>query len=153
MDAAGNVSETATVVFYMITLNANGGTASVEKILAKDGAVVALPTASNGNLEFAGWATDVNAADGVVSITATANATYYAIWHDSFVYGDCDGNEEITSLDALYVLQASVGTRAITDDLLARCDVTGDGEITSLDALYILQFAVGTRTSFPVENK
>ncbi len=153
VDTAGNVSETIAITFYMITLDVNGGTAGVENILVKEGNTISLPTATKDNCTFGGWATDKNATEGVTSITATGNATYYAVWDINLVYGDCTGEKDITSVDALYILQASVGTRTLTAQQIACCDVDGDGKITSIDALYILQYSVGTRTSFPVENK
>jgi hypothetical protein len=53
--------------------------------------------------------------------------------------GDCNGDGEITSLDALCALQMAVGKRA--EDLVM--DVTGDGSVTSLDARKILRIAAG----------
>ncbi|MBR4282973.1 MAG: hypothetical protein IKT35_04585, partial [Clostridia bacterium] len=155
VDTSGNVSKTITVTFYMITLNANGGSVGVQNILAKEGATVALPNATidNADLDFIGWGTAADATQGVASITVKANATYYAVWVNNFVYGECTGDETITAEDALYVLQASLGKVELTAEQLRACDVDGDGAITSVDALYILQYSLEIRTSFPVQNK
>lgn len=53
--------------------------------------------------------------------------------------GDADGDGQITSADALMVLQMVVGTSEIND----AGDVDGDGQITSADALQILNYVVG----------
>ncbi|MBR2152948.1 MAG: InlB B-repeat-containing protein [Clostridia bacterium] len=153
VDAEGNVSETITVVFYMITLNANGGTAALQQILVKEGNTVSLPIATKENYGFAGWATDADATEGVVSITVTANATYYAIWIDNIVYGECTDDGVVTGDDALYILHASVDKVELTPEQFVACDVDGDGQITSVDALYILQYSLGIRTSFPIQGK
>ncbi len=152
VDASGNVSSAVNVTFYMITFNANGGTLSADKVLVKAGSVVALPTATKTGYNIAGWATSATATSGVTSITANANGTYYAVWKAT-VYGDSTNDGVITSVDALYVLQAVVGTRTLTAEQIAYCDVNGDGDITSVDALHILQKAIGKRTSFDVEGK
>ncbi|MBR4283030.1 MAG: InlB B-repeat-containing protein, partial [Clostridia bacterium] len=151
VDASGNVSSAATVTFYMITLNANGGTVDTSKVLVKAGSTITLPTATKDNYKFSGWATTSSATTGATSITVNSNATYYAVWKNA-IYGDSTGDSTITSVDALYVLQAVVGTRTLTAEQKTYCDVDGDGKITSQDALYILQHVVGKRTSFPAES-
>jgi hypothetical protein len=55
----------------------------------------------------------------------------------------------ISSLDASYILQAAVGTRALTAEQALACDVTGNGTLSALDASLILQYKVGIITSFP----
>jgi hypothetical protein len=59
-------------------------------------------------------------------------------------------NGAITSLDAAYVLQASVGIRSLTSEQLVACDVTGNGSVTALDAARILQRVVGIASTLPV---
>jgi hypothetical protein len=54
--------------------------------------------------------------------------------------GDATGDGRITVSDALFALQASVGSATCA---LAICDLNCDGAITSNDALRILQKAVG----------
>jgi archaellum component FlaF (FlaF/FlaG flagellin family) len=54
--------------------------------------------------------------------------------------GDLNGDDEITTADAVIALQMAAGSR--TPDLL-RADVSGDGRVTSLDVLMILQAAAG----------
>jgi archaellum component FlaF (FlaF/FlaG flagellin family) len=52
--------------------------------------------------------------------------------------GDLNGDYDITTADAVFALQMSVGSR--TPDV-PKGDVSGDGRVTSLDALMILQAA------------
>ncbi len=55
----------------------------------------------------------------------------------------------ITPLDAVFVLQAVVGSRQLTAQQAFACDTSGDGLLTPLDAVYILQYVVGSIQSFP----
>ncbi len=55
----------------------------------------------------------------------------------------------ITPLDAVFVLQAVVGSRQLTAQQAFACDTSGDGLLTPLDAVYILQYVVGSTQSFP----
>ncbi len=55
--------------------------------------------------------------------------------------GDGDGDDRITSLDALMALRMSIGK--IPVDLIL--DVNSDGQVTALDARWILQAATGLR--------
>jgi len=151
MDKAGNVSETVSIKFFMITLNANGGTASVQNILAVSGATVELPAATIDGSTFGGWATDANAATGVTSIVASGNATYYAIWNE-YDYGNYDGENGVTEVDALNILQVSTGKVELTEEQKKLCDVDGNGVVDNVDALYILQYVVGRITSFPIQK-
>lgn len=64
-----------------------------------------------------------------------------------------DFEEAISSLDASYALQFSVGQRDLDEASRLACDVTGDGTVTSLDAARILQFAVGIIDRFPVAEQ
>ena len=61
------------------------------------------------------------------------------------IAGDLDGDGEITSSDALNILQFVVNEENLTDEQKKLADMNGDGEITSTDALYILQIIVGLR--------
>jgi hypothetical protein len=61
-----------------------------------------------------------------------------------------DAGAGISTLDAVYVLQAMAGSRTFTAAQLLACDVTGNGSLSTLDAVLILQLKVGLVTSFPV---
>lgn len=58
--------------------------------------------------------------------------------------GDVDGNGKVNSLDALTVLQYSVGMLESIDE--KKADVDNNGKINSTDALIILQISVGLST-------
>ncbi len=61
------------------------------------------------------------------------------------IKGDVNCNYLIDVSDALYTLQAYVGSRVLDKRAFNAADIDNDGEITVLDALYILQYAVGLR--------
>lgn len=56
----------------------------------------------------------------------------------------------ITALDAVYVLQSTVGLRTFTTQQALAADVTGNGIVSALDAILILQFTIGLISHFPV---
>ena len=68
------------------------------------------------------------------------------------IYGDTDGDGEISVTDALLTLQGSVAKINLTAEQSAAADVDGDGKVTVTDALLILQKSVGKIQSFPVEK-
>lgn len=53
-------------------------------------------------------------------------------------------------LDAVAILQATVGKRQMTPKQLLACDVSGDGSVDIEDAILILRYAVGQIAQFPV---
>lgn len=59
--------------------------------------------------------------------------------------GDVDGNGQISSSDALALLQYIVGLTPVSQIDIQCADADGDGIITSGDALTILQMVVGVR--------
>ena len=63
--------------------------------------------------------------------------------------GDVDGDGEISTLDALLVLQYYTGAVTEADLNLFVADVDGDGDINTLDALMILQYYTGAIEAFP----
>lgn len=67
------------------------------------------------------------------------------------LWGDADGNGEITITDALVALQCAIGLRQPDEQQTKIIDVDGDNEITVTDALFILQKFVKIRKLFPVE--
>ena len=59
------------------------------------------------------------------------------------IYGDLDGDGDITANDALMILRASVERETLTPEQTALADVDGDGDITANDALAVLRYSVG----------
>ena len=67
------------------------------------------------------------------------------------VYGDADGDGQVTVTDAPARTSKSVKKIEFSQDAEALCDVNGDGEITVTDSLLILQKAVKKIDKFDVE--
>ena len=56
-------------------------------------------------------------------------------------------------IDAVYILQSTVGIRTLSGPQQIACDVSGDGEVTIVDAVWILQYTVGLTPQFPVAQQ
>ncbi len=69
---------------------------------------------------------------------------YVCLNSDILLSGDINGDGEITSGDALNILQAVTNITELTDEQKELADLDSDGEITSTDALIVLQAVVGT---------
>jgi len=63
-----------------------------------------------------------------------------------------DVRDAIDASDALYALEAAVGTRTVSAEQQVACDVTGSGTIGGLDASLILQYAVDLISEVPVAS-
>ena len=57
------------------------------------------------------------------------------------IYGDADGDGEVSTLDAARILQYVAGWDVTVD--IAAADVDGDDEVSTLDAARILQYVAG----------
>ena len=65
------------------------------------------------------------------------------------VWGDADGDGELTLQDALMIMRYAL---ELVDDINTElCDVNGDGEINMADALLVLRKVMGIIDGFPVE--
>lgn len=71
---------------------------------------------------------------------------------EQILYGDVDANGKIEATDALWTLQAFVGSRQLDEKAFKAADVDADGEISTSDALKILQKSVGLLDKFAVEE-
>ncbi|MBQ6586956.1 MAG: leucine-rich repeat protein, partial [Coriobacteriales bacterium] len=67
--------------------------------------------------------------------------------------GDADGNGEVNSRDALYVIRYATGRLDGSTFDLSVCDVDGSGEVNSRDALYIIRYATGRIDTFPAAQQ
>jgi len=81
-------------------------------------------------------------------------ANYGPIWPATatILYGDVDGNGEISAYDAALVAQAAVGLITLTAEQTQAAEVSGEGEVSAYDAALIAQRAVGLINKFPVEG-
>jgi len=70
----------------------------------------------------------------------------------SILYGDVNGDGEISAYDAALTAQYSVGLITLTPDQIRAADVSGNGEVSAYDAALIAQYSVGLISKFPVEN-
>lgn len=60
-----------------------------------------------------------------------------------YSFGKCDDDSEVTSNDALYLLERVTGLAETDFADTYTCDIDRDDAVTSTDALYILQYIVG----------
>lgn len=81
---------------------------------------------------------------GVIGIGAAA---------ENVTYGDVNSNNEISSLDALMIMQHSTGVTELEGSATTAADVNTDGEIDSADALLVLQYTTAVIDEFPVQQE
>lgn len=62
--------------------------------------------------------------------------------------GDADGDGQVSSSDALLILQAAGGKTTITGDNAIAADIDRDGKIVASDALAVLQYTTNDLTTF-----
>ena len=68
------------------------------------------------------------------------------------IYGDLDGDEDITSADALSILRISAELEVISPEMFAIADVDADEDITSADALAVLRYSTGMEDEGSIIN-
>jgi len=69
------------------------------------------------------------------------------------IYGDVDGDGEVTAYDASLVLQYVVGKYNLDDERAFAAAAVNDGvEVTAYDASLILQYVVNKISLFPIEQ-
>ena len=109
---------------------------------------------------FDTWTGDIEYVEDITLSSTTlsmpkAAVTVTAVYKDGslpIVYGDVDGNEGVTSGDALSVARHVVGLSLLTGDNLTAADVDNDGKITVNDAVWIARKVAGLVDKFPVEE-
>lgn len=65
--------------------------------------------------------------------------------------GDANGDGSVDNIDAMLVMQYTVGIIGGSDLHLDVVDVNGDGVVDNIDAMLIMQYTVGIISSFPVD--
>ena len=71
-------------------------------------------------------------------------------FNTNIVYGDVDANGTVEATDALWALQAYVGSRQLDEKAFKAADVNLDEKVDTSDALAILQYAVKLRDKLPI---
>ncbi len=71
---------------------------------------------------------------------------------EKIVYGDADGNGEVTAVDATVVMRHTVHMLTLTGDRLKAATVSGDDELSIVDATWIQRKVVNIIDKFPVEE-
>ena len=117
-----------------------------------------------GHIQYYSNAAPVSAATVALLGSTPANLSTDAF--GAFAFGDLTAgdwqiqpqklggmNTAVSALDAVYVLQAAVGSRVLSAMQQLACDVTGNGTLSGLDASLILQYNVGLITRFPVAER
>lgn len=104
-------------------------------------------TIFGSELSLAGLEYYVVASDGVNTVSkGTAETPYNVVIKDASSIsriGDVDGNGQVTTKDALMLMQCLNGDLILTDDAFKRADLNGDGQLSSAEALRILQYVNG----------
>ena len=78
---------------------------------------------------------------------------FYTIPFLCRMWGDADGDGELTTVDAVLIMRYALGIGEIDeDDLDPWCDVNGDGAWDFTDALLILRKTLGVIDLFPTER-
>ncbi len=70
----------------------------------------------------------------------------------SLIYGDINGDGEVTVCDAILILKKIVGSVSFNEEQNLAGDVNGDGKISAADATLILRYVAEHITDFPVEQ-
>lgn len=107
-------------------------------------------TTANGVVDTTSSITGIASVDGGKTSTVTPVTVKFV--ESKGIWGDADGDKEITTNDAMMVLQYAVGARTADALNLDVCNVDGVDAPDTNDAMLILQYAVGAITVFPVEG-
>lgn len=98
-------------------------------------------TESDNSSDTTDTESDTDSSGGESSDTDSDDSDTDSDEFDLAMVGDVDGDNSVTSSDALLLLRASIGLASLDDVLLPIADVTGDGTADSSDALEILRYS------------
>lgn len=141
---------TATVNYYTITFNANGGSGTVPATkTCAAGASMSVP--DQGNLTKAGhsfcyWISSLT--NSLINPGSTHKITGQQVLRAYWIYGeyrlgDVDHDGALTATDSRLILQYYNGKITAADLDVSLADYDQDGDITSTDARLVLQDYVG----------
>ena len=144
--ASDNIGVTSVVLYYR-TIGATSFTSiNMSKQSNKYSVMI-----FGSDLTIAGIEYYIVASDGINEISkGSADNTYKVIIKDSStiaILGDVDGDGQITTKDALMIMQAINGDLILTDDQFKKADLNKDGNLSSVEALRILQYINGNVTT------
>lgn len=132
---------------YVVIVTEGNGTPTQDNIVYID-----QKTAGSGGVSFSVYPKALKNATYSVCISSNAaigiqGLTEVGTFENvvSYVLGDVNADGNITVIDALAVLQISVGKGTWTDTQLLAAEVNGTPPVTVTDALWVLQASVGKR--------
>ena len=85
-------------------------------------------------------------------VNAEVNAGVVTVEGKTILYGDVNGDEEVSSIDAAMTYAVHNGKLTFTNEQMLAADVSGDSEVSSIDAALIYAFHNGKLKQFPVES-
>jgi len=117
------------------------------KIDEENKIIMVVPNAiANDILESFGGTAKITKADGsYLNGSQDTVATGYKV-EDKYTVikkGDCNGDGNVNSADALSILKYSVGTLNLNNENLKAANANNDDKVNSADALLILKYSVG----------
>ena len=143
---------------YLVPISENSGNnndnnnnkptnTSKVKIDEENKIIMVVPNAiANDILESFGGTAKITKADGnYLNGSQDTVATRYKV-EDKYTVikkGDCNGDGNVNSADALSILKYSVGTLNLNNENLKAANANSDDKVNSADALLILKYSVG----------
>ncbi len=140
--ASDNVGIANATLYYRTVGETTWKTLTMSKVNDKYSATV-----FGSELTMAGLEYYIEATDGRnVIAKGSAETPYTVVIKDASAIsrlGDVDGDNTVTTKDALMIMQSINGDLLLTDDQFKRADLNGDGVLSSVEALRILQYING----------
>ncbi|MEE3450863.1 MAG: dockerin type I repeat-containing protein [Acutalibacteraceae bacterium] len=66
------------------------------------------------------------------------------------LWGDANGDDKISTSDALVILRHSINITQIDENRINICDVNNDGKITANDSMQITRYSIGYKSNYPI---
>lgn len=140
--ASDNVAVSAVTLYYRTTGTDVWKSLAMSKVNDKYSATIFGSELTLDGIEYY-----ISVSDGVNTVTkGTADDPYKVVIKDASLIsriGDVDGDGQVTTKDALMLMQCLNGDRILSDDAFKRADLNGDGQLSSAEALRILQYVNG----------
>ncbi len=140
--ASDNVGIANATLYYRTVGETTWKTLTMSKVNDKYSATI-----FGSELAMAGLEYYIEATDGRNTIAkGSAETPYTVVIKDASAIsrlGDVDGDNTVTTKDALMIMQAINGDLLLSDDEFKRADLNGDGVLSSVEALRILQYING----------